>query len=203
VAYRNHSVTFVHDRVGYTYVDAAGTVLRNAPDGAEFLGYFDATAPEQLHLADLRGAYAGTITRLGGKRGRVDIRDKAALAEAGAVQATIVNRTLAEVRERHAGENAQLDQDKTHNAAIVTAHKAETAGFTTGQKIALAAGENAQRAYEQRQRDAQAAKPVSAQSAGKGLADLVQGSGTPIAEPVQGDGATPEAEEGASLSDIT
>jgi len=171
--YQNHAVTFVHEKKGYTYVDRDGSVLRDVQDGTKFLGYVDLKAPEQLHLADLRGAYVGTLTRLGGARGLVDIRDKAALQEASSVRATIVNRTLAEVRERHADQDAQLAQDRSHNDAIVAEHKVETEGMSTAQKIAAAAGDNAARAYEQKKADARAARPISASAAGSAINDLL------------------------------
>lgn len=197
VTFRNHAVTFAHDKTGYTYVDEAGSALRNVQEGTEFLGYFDPAAPEQLHLATLKGAYAGTLTRLGGRRGAIDVRDKEALAAAAGVQAQIVNRTLAEVRERHAEQDAQLAQDRAHNAAIVEAHKAETSGLSVAQKIAQAAGENAARAHEAKTR----AKAVPAQAAGKGLADFVDEACTPPAiAPVTPGAAEPE--EGADGFDI-
>jgi len=133
---------------GFTYVDEAGTVLRGAADGTEYLGFFDPAAPEQLHLADLKGAYVGTLNRLGGRRGMVDLRDKAALAEAGGVARKIVNRTMAEIRARHADQDAQLAQDRAHNATVVADHKTETASLTTGEKIAQAAGAAAAEAHE-------------------------------------------------------
>lgn len=158
VTYRNHQITFKHLKDAFTYVDAGGTVMRGVPDGAEFLAYFDAANPQELHLADLRGAYAGTLTRLGGKRGLVDVRDKEALAAAGAVVAGIVNRTKAEVQARHAGDNAQLAQDREHNAAIVAAHKADTASLSTAEKIAAAAGETAAKAHEAKKAKQDAAR---------------------------------------------
>ena len=150
VTYRNHAVTFVHDKAGYSYVDEHGTVLREVQDGTEFLGYVDLKAPEQLHVATLKGAYVGTLNRLGGRRGMIDIRDKAALKDAAAVQATIINRTVAEVRERHAEADAQLAQDRAHNEAIKEQHKIETAGLTTAEKICAAAGENAAVQHERK-----------------------------------------------------
>ncbi|MBI5770807.1 MAG: hypothetical protein HZA93_23725 [Verrucomicrobia bacterium] len=173
VTYRNHSITFAHDKVGFTYVDEAGTVLAGVPDGAEFLGYFDPAAPQELHLADLKGAYAGSLKRLGGKRGAVDLRDKAALAEAGGVVRTLVNRAVAELRERHADQDAQLAIDRANNDAVLEAHKAETAGLTAAQKIALAAGDNAAREHEQRKTEARSERGVSASAAGNALADLL------------------------------
>lgn len=140
VTYRNHAISFVHDRTGYSYIDPQGDTLRDVADGAEFLAYFDPRHPEQLHLATLKGAYVGTLPRLGGRRGAVDLRDKAALAEAGAQTATIVNRTMGELRERHAAADAQAAQDRAHNNAIVAEHREATAGLTGAEKIAAAAG---------------------------------------------------------------
>lgn len=143
VTFRNHAVSFVHDKKGFSYIDDSGKVTRGMADGTELLGYLDLAAPEHLHLADLRGAYVGTLTRLGGRRGAVDVRDKEALsAEAGRC-ATVINRTQAELRERHAGDDAQLAQDRAHNDGIVAEHKADTAGMTAADKIAHAAGEAA------------------------------------------------------------
>jgi hypothetical protein len=171
VTYRNHQITFAHEKVGYTYVDEAGTVLRDVADGTEFLAYLDQSAPQELQLANTKGAYVGTLKRLGGKTGAIDIRDKAALKEAAAVQQTIVNRAVAEIRERHEEQNAQLAVDKAHNAAIAAEHRAETAHLTTAEKIANAAGENAARAYEERKTKT---RGVSASAATDALADLTE-----------------------------
>lgn len=200
VTYRNHAVTFAHDKLGYTYVDEAGTVLRGVPEGTEFLGYFDPANPGELHLADLKGAYAGTLRRFGGHRGMVDARDQAAISEMAGVATTIRNRTLAEVRERHADQDAQLAQDKAHNDAIVAAHRAETAGLTTAQRIALAAGDNAAREHTRRQAEARAARPVSTAASSRGLADLAPEAGY-RPEP---DATTPEDDDApASFADLT
>lgn len=172
VSYRNHQISFAHDKVGYTYVDEEGTVLRDVADGTEFLGYFDTRAAEQIHLADLRGAYVGSLNRLGGKRGMVDVRDKDALKKTGAITATILNRAVAELRERHSDQNEQLALDNANNAAVVAEHKAETAGLTSVEKIALAAGEAAARAAEKARTDRKAERGVSAQAASNALADL-------------------------------
>ncbi len=166
VTYRNHQVTFAHDKVAYTYVDTKGDVLRGVADGTEFLGYFDTAQPEQLHLADLKGAYAGSLSRLGGKRGAVDLRDKDALKQAGAVQATIVNRAVAELRERHADKDAQLAVDRAHNEAIAAEHRAATGA----KQIVNAVADNAARA--EAKAAARAERGVSASAAGEALADL-------------------------------
>lgn len=157
VEYRSNCVTFVHDKAGYSYVDADGSVTRGVQEGTKFLAFFDPKAPTQLHLADLRGAFVGTLVRMGGKRGMIDLRDKESLAVAAGLQARLVNRTLSEVRERHAAADEAQLADNLHNAAIVAEHKAETAGMSTIEKIAHAAGENAAKTAELR-----AAKKVTA-----------------------------------------
>jgi hypothetical protein len=144
VAYRNHQVTFVHDREGYTYLDAKGEVLRGLCDGTELLAYFNPGAPEAIQLVDLKGNHLGELVRLGGARGAVDIRNKEKLSEAAALTATVFNRAVGELRDRHAGEDAELKADREHNDAIVVSHKAETAGLTKAERIGMAAGEVAQ-----------------------------------------------------------
>jgi hypothetical protein len=144
VTYRNHQITFAHGKTGYTYLDAKGDVVASLADGTELLGHFDPAAPELLHIADLRGAYLGSLTRLGGSRGMIDIRDKAALSEAAGQIATVRNRTLSEIRERHADQDAQLAADRAHNDALVAEHKAATASLSTAEKIGLAAGHAAE-----------------------------------------------------------
>ena len=153
--YRNHAVSFVHEKKGYSYVDATGKILAGLGDGVEFLAYLDPANPEHLQLADLQGRYLGQLTRLGGARGAIDIRDKDALAEAAALQATIANRTLAEVRERHAKADAELAADRAHNAEIVAAHRAATAGLTQAERIA--AGADAAAGFKVRAKAAQQA----------------------------------------------
>lgn len=122
--YKDHRITFVHDRVGYTYVDRTGQILADVSEGTELLCYLNQRDPEMLHVATVQGAYVGALERLGGRTGMVDIRDKAALAEAGEVQATIVNRAVAEIRGRHAGADAQLAADRLHNEAVVAKYQA-------------------------------------------------------------------------------
>lgn len=150
VTWRNHQISFAHDKTGYTYIDDAGKVTRGLPDGTELLGYFDATEPEQLHLADLRGAYVGTLQRLGGRHGMVDIRDQDALKAEAARTATVLNREVAAVRARHVEQDAQLAQDRAHNAAVVAEHKAKTADLTAAERIALAAAEAAAQRAERK-----------------------------------------------------
>lgn len=153
VTYKNSAITFTlkgssQRSEGFSYVDRDGTVLAGIQEGTEFLCYFDRNVPEVLHIAQLNGARTGTLTRLGGKRGMVDIRDKKAQAEAAEIQATIINRQLAENRELHSDENDRLGEDRDHNAKVVAAYQATTAGLTKGQKIGLAAGAAAQAQHE-------------------------------------------------------
>lgn len=155
LTYKDSAISFKHDRrgkvTGFTYVDRTGEVLAGVAEGTEFLGYFNPAAPEVLHITQLNGARTGTLHRLGGKTGMAPINDRAALAEAAAIQATLINRALAENRVLHAAEDAQLAADRAHNDAIVAAHQAETAGLTVPQKIALAAGEHEAARYEAKQ----------------------------------------------------
>lgn len=143
VTYRNAALTFRHGTTGYSYVDKEGTVLRDIPEGTDFLCYLNPDAPEVLHITQLNGSRTGTLYRLGGKTGMVDIRDKAALAEAGAVQAQIINRVVAENRALHADKGTLEQAEREHNEQVVVAHRAATEGLTVAQKIALAAGEAA------------------------------------------------------------
>ena len=143
VTYRNSAITFTHEKVGYSYVDPEGKVLQGIPEETELLAYFDPAAPQSLHLADMQGSFVGTLARLGGRKGMIDIRDKAALSAAGGVVAEIVNRAKEELRERHADADAQLAIDRAYNAQIVADHKAETAKLTTAERIAIAATQTA------------------------------------------------------------
>ena len=161
VPYRNNALTFQHNKAYYSYVDREGTVLRDVAEGTEFLCYLNPAAPEQLHITQLNGARTGTLQRLGGKNGLVDIRNKAALQEAAAVQATLINRALAENRALHETANALAGAEREHNDAIVARHEAATAALSLPQRIALAAGEAA-------------ARVETEQRAGKALARTVQ-----------------------------
>lgn len=173
VTYRNHSVTFTHDRQGYTYVDQGGQILGGLADGTEFLAHFDPAQPATLLLSTLTGRYLGQLKRLGGARGAIDIRDREALAAAAAVQAEIVNRTVAEVRERHAAADAQLAADRAHNAALVAEHRGATAGLTKAELLGRAAGEAA---AEAAQAAAGKARAKALQRAGADASDLLDPS---------------------------
>jgi hypothetical protein len=165
VEYRSNCVTFIHDKSGYSYIDPEGTVTREMPEGTKLLAFFDPKSPAQLHLADLRGAFVGTLVRMGGKHGMIDLRDKDALAVAAGLQQRLINRAIADVRARHAAADEQLAADRLHNAAVVAQHKAETAGLTTAQKIGLAAGEHAQLVHEQKMTAAKLRRADSATDA--------------------------------------
>ncbi len=143
VSWKNSAITFVHDKIGYSYVDADGSVMRGVQDETELLAYFDPAAPQSLHLADLKGAFVGTLERLGGRKGMIDLRDKAAISAAGGVVAQIVNRAQAELRERHADADSQLAIDRAHNAQVIADYKAEVAQLSTAQRIVTAATEAA------------------------------------------------------------
>lgn len=198
VAYRNHAVTFVHDKMGYTYIDPTGAVLgEHLQEGTELLAYLDLNHPESLQLADLTGRYLGCVIRHGGRSGAVDIRDKAALSAAAAAQAQIFNRAVATVRTRHAGADAQLLADREHNAQIAAAHREATAGLSNAEKIGLAAGASAA---------AQAASKADAadvQRATKRAASTLTPSDRAafLGAPAPSPAAAAEAPEGESLSD--
>lgn len=197
VNYRNHSVTFVHDRQGYTYVDRGGQILAGLTDGTEFLAHFDPAHPETLLLSTLAGRFLGQLSRLGGARGAVDIRDREALAEAAATQAEIVNRTVAEVRERHAAADAQLAADREHNARVVAEHKAASAGLSKAEKIGRAAGAAAQAAV-QREAEAEAMQRIVKRAAASLSAeDEAAMRGAPVAAAKAADDT-----EGMSLRDF-
>jgi len=167
VAYRNHAITFILDGTGHTYVDADGKVFEGAQEGTEFLAYYDASNPEKLAIASLNGSLAGVLTRLGGRRGLVDIRDKEGMKEAGGLAARVRNREVAAVRDRHADQDAQLGLDRAHNNALLAQFRGNAgvppadegrpdprpavAPFTRAQQIANAVGVIAGREVAQRE----------------------------------------------------
>lgn len=117
VELRNHKISFAHGAAGYTFADADSPVL-SLPEGTKLLGYFEGAEARELHCTDLQGRYVGSVKR----RGRVDIRDYAAIsAEAGEITRLITKHVLNPVRVRHEGENAQLAADDAHNRALLTA----------------------------------------------------------------------------------
>jgi hypothetical protein len=125
-AWRGHTVTFTHQKVGYSYVDDDG-IMAGFPEGTDLLVYVDLQRPGAALVARLDGTPIGTLRMLGGSTRGVDITDKAALDEARARRATIVNRVLAGVRARplHQAANEQLGQDRQHNDAIIAAWQRE------------------------------------------------------------------------------
>lgn len=149
VTFRNHAFSFQHGKSGFSYIDRSGLLADQLTEGVEYLAFFNPKNPAQLHVTTLQGALVGTLDRLGGARGAIDIRDKKALrAEADVVQ-TIIAGQLAQIRERHADQNDQLALDRAHNEAIKQQHLADTKGLTTAEKIGLAAGASAQRQIEE------------------------------------------------------
>jgi hypothetical protein len=198
VAYRNHSITFVHAKQGFTYVDASGKILAGLSDGTEFLAYFDAAHPQHLQLAGMDGRYVGQLTRLGGARGAIDIRDKAALKEAAALQAEIINRTIGEVKDRHADQRAEAIADREFNAQVVAAHQIDTAGLSAAERIGLAAGQAAQATAEKQATDKALARAVQARAAkisDQAINDFLSTDEKPAAP------STNEAVQGDSLAD--
>lgn len=162
VKYENSAITFTHDRggkrTGFSFIDRDGDVLKGVQEGTEFLGYFDPANPDRLHITQLNGSLTGTLPRLGGRTGMIDVRDKKALGEAAAIRETLVNRVVAENRALHEHANILEGAKREHNAAIVAQHKAETAGLSFPEKIALAAGEEAGRAAREERTTAALAK---------------------------------------------
>ena len=136
--YRNHAVSFVHEKKGYSYIDETGEILRTVPEGTQFLGYFDPTTPLHLHICTQSGAFVGTLRRAGGRSGAIDIRDTAAIKEEAAVMATIRNRVLSEVRERHAETDTQLLADRQHNARVVAEFQSTAQASQIATSIATA-----------------------------------------------------------------
>lgn len=153
VTYRNSAVTFTHQKEGFTYLDESGEVFANLRDGTELLGYFNPADPRHLHVTEINGSLTGTLTRMGKHKGMVDIRDKEALAVAGALQSTVFNRDVARVREDLAAEDAQLAADQEHNEAVIARHHADTAHVAKFERIAQAAGNAAATAVQTRKTD--------------------------------------------------
>ena len=90
------------------------------------------------------------------------------------MQATIINRAVAEIRECHEDQNAQLAVDKAHNAQVVAEHKAETGATTAAERIAQAASDNTARTQEKAKAAAKADRGISASAASNALADLTE-----------------------------
>ncbi len=155
------AISFKHDGKGYSFVDAEGSVLAGVQEGTEFLCFLNPAAPDQLHITALDGSRTGTLIRFGGKRGAVPFGDKVAGAQVAALQATLINRTIAENRMLHADQERENAEAKIDNAAIVAAHKAETITLPIAQKIGLAAGAHAQAAVEKKQADSEAAREIA------------------------------------------
>lgn len=135
--WRRHCVTFTHEKVGYSYVDE-GNVMAGIPEGTEVLAYVDFAAPEVAVVAQLDGKPIGSLRMLGNSPRGVDITDPAAMDEARALRAKIVNRVLAEVRARplHQAADAQLAADRAHNDAVVTAFAREVGALPVAEQTA-------------------------------------------------------------------
>lgn len=140
VKLQNLRLTFTHLGEGYTFADADSPVMR-LPEGTDLLGYLDPSAPNVLHVTYLHGRYIGAVRR----RGAVDIRDRAALAEEqGEITRLITKHVLAPVRARHEDENKALLAMRESNAAKLEAWAKEAASQATparaGVTQALATG---------------------------------------------------------------
>jgi hypothetical protein len=119
--WRNHAVTFTHDKVGYSYVDD-DNLMAEVAEGTEVLVYVDLAVPESAVICRANGTRIGILRMLGKSPRGVDITDKAALDEARARRAAIVNRVLAGVRARpeHVAANEIMLRAREHNEAVVT-----------------------------------------------------------------------------------
>jgi len=151
VVLRNHSVTFTHNKTGYTYIDEKGDVLAGLEEGTKLLVYVDLQHPRTALVTTLQGAVRGTLAMLGGSARGVDVMDSEAMKAARAQRATVVNRVISEVRARplHVAKNEQLAADRSHNEALIERYEAETAQLTTAQKIAAAVSDEAGREAEE------------------------------------------------------
>lgn len=137
--WRNHSVTFTHDRVGYSYVDD-DNALADVAEGTDVLAYVDLAAPAVATICRTDGTRLATLRMLGGSPRGIDITDKAALDEARARRATIVNRVLAGVRARpqHTIANEIMLRANEHNDRLVATWQ----GHEAAQGIAPAMADN-------------------------------------------------------------
>lgn len=114
----NHRLSFAHQGRGFTFADGDSPVMQ-LPEGSEVLGYFDQARPGVLYVTDLKGRYIGPVRA----RGRVDIRDAEAIGTEQAEVARLIRAcVLNPVRDRHAGEDAQLASDREHNQALLAQH---------------------------------------------------------------------------------
>lgn len=135
----NHAATFTRDKVGYSYVDIDGVLPPDLAEGTPLLVYVDFTAPAAAKVCRKDGTPLGTLHLLGGNPRGADITNDAAVAEARAQRAQIVNRVLARVRARplHAATNAQLAADAERREQLVAAYQAETASLPAAEALAL------------------------------------------------------------------
>lgn len=122
--WRSHAVTFTRNGAGYSYVDDENK-LAEVPEGTELLAYVDIARPASALVTKVDGSAIGVLRMLGNSPRGIDITDQAAMDEARARRAAIVNRVLAGVRARplHEAANQQLAADQAHNEAIVDAWK--------------------------------------------------------------------------------
>jgi hypothetical protein len=122
--WRKHAVTFVREGTGYSYVDDENK-LAEVPEGTDLLAYVDTARPSVALVTKVDGSSLGVLRMLGNSPRGVDITDTAAMDDARARRAAIVNRLLATVRARplHEAANQQLAANQAHNDAIVDTWK--------------------------------------------------------------------------------
>jgi hypothetical protein len=114
-ALRNHAISFAQFGQGFTFADADAAALR-LPEGTELLGYYDAAQPNRLYVTLLDGRYIGPVRR----RGAVDIRDAAAMAqERGEISRIVTDLVVKKVRARAGDEEAALAAMKAENEATL------------------------------------------------------------------------------------
>lgn len=89
-------------------------------DGRKYTAHWSRGEPEFVYLyREDTGAFVGVLPRFE----KVDALDKDALSAAGAKTARVNNRLVAEYRERHADENAELVAMREHNARLLAPAK--------------------------------------------------------------------------------
>lgn len=141
--WRNHAVSFTRKpHGGFSYLDDDG-LMADVAERTEVLAYVDMDAPASAYVTHLDGRPIGVLRMIGGGARGVDITDDAAMAEARARRAKIVNAVLAKVRGRHEAENEQLAADRVHNETVVAAYREAAAGVPKAEQIAAARGEAA------------------------------------------------------------
>jgi hypothetical protein len=182
--WRSQAVTFTRkdgaETKGYSYVDDDG-IMADVPEGTKVLAYVDTAAPESAMIAKTDGTMLGSLRMLGKSTRGVDITDAAAMAEARARRAVIVNRVLATVRARplHQATDAALKASREHNEAVVTAYQRGIADLPAAEKTAASMS-----ATNARQADAKAQEKALRKARDESADLLVESA--PAAAPAAG-----------------